>query len=255
MSAPGLFAPRAGRAPLAGMIAAQAMVEAKLVLFNGEQLLLTLVIPTLLLVFFTKLPILPLGHQVAVDYLMPGIMALAIMSTAFTGQAITTGFERRYGVLKRLRGTPLPAAGLLAAKTTAVVAVEVLQMALLAAVGLTLGWRPPADAWQAAGALALGTVAFASLGLLLAGTLRAEATLAASNLIFIVLLFTGGELVPLGQFPQPWRSLLAVTPISALTSALRHSFATSPLPFTQLAILVAWSALALAAASVSFRWE
>lgn len=255
MNAPGQFAPRAGRAPMAGMIAAQAMVEAKLVVFNGEQLLLALVIPTLLLVFFTKLPILPLGHQAPVDYLMPGIMALAIMSTAFTGQAITTGFERRYGVLKRLRGTPLPAAGLVAAKTAAIVAVEALQLALLAAVGLALGWHPQGDAWQAAGVLALGTVAFASLGLLLGGTLRAEATLAVSNLIFIVLLFTGGELVPLGQFPQPLRIWLEATPISALTTGLRHSFAASPLPWTQLAVLAAWSALAMGAASVSFRWE
>src|SRR5262249_48931127 len=152
----------------------------------GEQLLLTVVIPTVLLVVFVKVDVVDVGAGPRVDFVLPGVLALAVLSTAFTAQAIATGFERRYGVLKRLGTTPLPRGGLLAGKTAAVLAVEALQVAVLLLVGVLLGWRPPAVSVVPAVLLVLiGTVAFSGLALLMAGTLRAEATLAAANLVYV----------------------------------------------------------------------
>src|SRR5215471_17901216 len=172
--------PAPGAAPLPAMITAQAMLETRTTLRNGEQLLLILIIPVLLLTAFTLEPLVKSEGR-RVDFLVPGIIALAVMSTAFTSQAIATGFERRYGVLKRLGSTPLPRAGLIAAKTLTVIVIELAQVVIIVVVGLALGWHPhggpAAGLWVAALVLA-GTAAFSGLALLLAGTLRAEATLA-----------------------------------------------------------------------------
>lgn len=149
------------------------------------------------------------------------MLALAIMSTAFTGQAIATGFERRYGVLKRLGATPLSRSGLMLAKTLAVLAVEVLQVAVIVAVALALGWRPEGSLAAAALLILLGTAAFSGLGLLMAGLLRAEATLAAANLVYLLLLAAGGVIFPLAKFPARVRPVLELLPISALTGGLR----------------------------------
>jgi ABC-2 type transport system permease protein len=180
----GTYSPKPGAAPLPRMIMAQAALETKMLLRNGEQLLLTVVIPTLLLVLFSSVDIVDTGAGEAVDFLTPGILALAVMSTAFTGQAIATGFERRYGVLKRLAASPLPRWGLMAAKTASVLVTEILQIALLTVIAFALGWDPQGNPLSVLLLLILGTAAFSGLGLLMAGTLKAEATLAAANLVF-----------------------------------------------------------------------
>ena len=177
------------------MLLAQTALEVRMVLRNGEQLLLTLVIPVLVLVVFASVELMDLGDRSErMDYLVPGVLALAVISTAFTGLAIGTGFERRYGALKRLGSTPLPRGARLAAKGLAVLCVEALQVALLCGVGLAFGWEPrgsaPGSALSALALVLAGTAAFAALGLLMAGTLRAEATLAAANLVYLCLLYT-----------------------------------------------------------------
>jgi ABC-2 type transport system permease protein len=247
--------PAPAPAPVSRRVAAQSAMELRLLLRNGEQLLLTIVIPTLLLVVFTKAPIADLPTP-RVAFLVPGVLALAVMSTAFTGQAIATGFERRYGVLRRLGTTPLTRLGLLTAKTGAVIAVELLQIALLVAVGFALGWSPHGSALAVAALLLLGTVAFSALGLLLAGTLRAEATLAAANLLYLVLLGVGGVVVPLHDFGSTARHLLELLPISALTDGLRQVLrAGGDVPLHDWVTLLAWAAGSIVVAARTFRWE
>ncbi|MEU5719723.1 ABC transporter permease [Streptomyces sp. NPDC020403] len=252
----GTYTPRPGAAPLPRMIAAQAALETRMLLRNGEQLLLTVVIPTLLLVLFSSVDIVDTGTDEPVDFLAPGVLALAVMSTAFTGQAIATGFERRYGVLKRLGASPLPRWGLMAAKTLSVLVTEVLQVALLTVIALALGWSPGGSPFAVLLLLLLGTVAFSGLGLLMAGTLRAEATLAAANLVFLLLLVGGGVVVPLDRFPDAARSVLELLPISALSGGLRDVLQHGAgLPWGDLGILAAWAVLGLGAAARFFRWE
>ncbi|MDG9727977.1 ABC transporter permease [Streptomyces sp. DH41] len=238
------------------MIAAQAVLETKMLLRNGEQLLLTVIIPTLLLVLFGSVDIIDTGAEEAVDFLAPGILALAVMSTAFTGQAIGTGFERRYGVLKRLAASPLPRWALMTAKTVSVLVTEVLQIILLTVIAFALGWSPHGSPFAVLLLLVLGTAAFSGLGLLMAGTLKAEATLAAANLVFLLLLVGGGVIVPLDKFPDAAQSVLGLLPISALSDGLRDVLQHgAQMPWGDLGILAVWAVVGLAAAGKFFRWE
>jgi len=250
------YAPKPGAAPLLRMIGAQAALETKMLLRNGEQLLLTVVIPTLLLALFSSVDIVDTGAGKSVDFLAPGILALAVMSTAFTGQAIATGFERRYGVLKRLASSPLPRWGLMTAKTASVLVTEVLQVALLTVIAFALGWSPHGNPVAVLLLLVLGTAAFSGLGLLMAGTLKAEATLAAANLVFLLLLVGGGVIVPLDKFPSGAQDVLGLLPISALSGGLRAVLQHGAgMPWGDLGILAVWAVVGLAAAGKLFRWE
>ncbi|MDT9681401.1 ABC transporter permease [Streptomyces sp. TRM76323] len=252
----GTYAPRPGAAPVGRMIAAQAALETRMLLRNGEQLLLTVVIPSLLLVLFSTVDVVDTGAGEAVDFLAPGVLALAVMSTAFTGQAIATGFERRYGVLKRLGASPLPRWALMVAKTLSVLVTEVLQILLLTAIALALGWSPQGGPLAVLLLLAAGTAAFSGLGLLMAGTLRAEATLAAANLVFLLLLVGGGVIVPLDRFPDAARAALEWLPISALSDGLRDVLQHGAgVPWGHLGVLAAWAVAGLGAAARLFRWE
>ncbi|WP_113704267.1 ABC transporter permease [Nonomuraea lactucae] len=248
--------PAPGAAPFPRMVLAQAGAEVRATLRNGEQLLLTMIIPVLLLAGFSLAPLVDIGGGSRVAFLTPGVLALAVMSTAFTGQAIATGFERRYGVLKRLGATPLSRAGLLLGKTAAVIAVELIQVVVIVAVALALGWRPHGSFPAAALLILAGTAAFSGLGLLMAGTLRAEATLAAANLVYLVLLGAGGVIFPLSKFPAGVRPVLELLPISALAGGLRAVLAGGAvLPLGALAVLTGWAVVSLALASRTFRWE
>ena len=256
----GLFAPDPGAAPLSRMVMAQTSLETRTLLRNGEQLLLTLVIPLLLLIAFSLEPLINFGTGLSrINFLTAGIIALAVMSTAFTSQAIATGFERRYGVLKRLGATPLSRGGLIAAKTVTVIRVELLQGVLIIAVALAIGWRPDASLAAIVTVpvfILLGTAAFSGLALLMAGTLRAEATLASANLVYILLLGVGGVVFPLTKFPAAARPVLELLPTGALSTGLRSVLQYGAVfPAGNAATLAVWAVAAIALAARTFRWE
>jgi len=252
-------APAPGAAPLARMVRAQSALELRTLARNGEQLLLTLVIPVLLLLAFGHENLISVGGGSRIDFVVPGILALAVLSTAFTSQAIGTGFERRYGVLKRLGASPLSRKGLIAAKTVSVLVVELVQVAIVLAVGALLGWSPvasPAAVVWVPLLLLAGTAAFSGLALLMAGTLRAEATLAAANLLYLIMLGLGGVLFPLTKFPPGIRPVLKLLPGGALSDGLRAVLAhASGLPIADLLVLCAWAVASIAVAARAFRWE
>ena len=252
-------APAPGAAPLPRMVRAQAALELRTLARNGEQLLLTLIIPVLLLLAFGHENLISVGAGSRIDFVVPGILALAVLSTAFTSQAIGTGFERRYGVLKRLGASPLSRKGLIAAKTVSVLAVELVQVAIVLAVGALLGWSPVASPAAAAWVpllLLAGTAAFSGLALLMAGTLRAEATLAAANLLYLIMLGLGGILFPLTKFPPGARPVLKLLPGGALSDGLRAVLAHGGgLPIADLLVLCAWAVAGITVAARSFRWE
>jgi ABC-2 type transport system permease protein len=256
------FTPAPGAAPLARQVAAQARMEARLMLRNGEQLLLAVVIPVIVLVggvlAAERLGLDLQGHQ-PVDVLTPGVLALAIMSTAFTSIAIATGFERRYGVIKRLGASPLPRSGLLLGKVLALLNVVALQLVVLVVVGLLLGWRPslehPAVSVGAtAVAVAAGTWAFASLGLFVAGVLRAEATLALANLVYLLLMAGGAVVLPTSAYGEA-AGVIAWLPSAALGDAMRAALVDARLDGTAIVILVGWAVLGTVLTARTFRWE
>lgn len=251
----GRFAPSPGAAPLHRQVLAQASMEARLLLRNGEQLLLAVVIPLIVLIGGISAAERVGLHfnEPVVDVLTPGVLALAVMSTAFTSLAIATGFERRYGVLKRLGSAPLTRSALLAGKVGALLLVEVLQFLVIGGVGFALGWDPSLDVVAVLLSALAGTAAFASLGMVLAGTLRAEATLAAANLVYLLLLAGGGVVLPVSAYGALGR-LVQWLPSGALGEALRAA-ADGRIDAVALAVLVGWSLVGSAAVARWFRWE
>lgn len=224
---------------------------------QGEQLLVSLGIPLLVLVFFSSVDVLPTGTDDPVDFLAPGVLALAVMSTAMVSLGIGTGFERSYGVLKRLGAAPLGRGRWVAAKISMVLVIEVAQWLLLAAVALLLGWSPDASGWAAAVAAGLlGTAAFGGLGLLIAGTMPGLATLAGANALYLVLLLTGGMVIPLEELPGPVAAVAKALPAAPLAEALTGSLIEGrSVPGWAWAALVAWAVVAPLAAAATFRWE
>lgn len=253
------LSPRPGSAPRAAMLRAQTTMELRLLARNGEQLLLTMVIPLVLLLLSSASDkIVDLGPGRPIDIITPGILALAVLSTSFTSLAIATGFERRYGVIKRLGASPLPRWGLLFGKVGAVVLVEIVQLTVLSVVGLLIGWEPRGgvSAFVDLVLLAiLGTAAFGSLGLLIAGTLRAEATLAVANLVYVLLLVGGGLLVPLSRYPEVAAHALQLLPSGALGQGLRDTFSGSGASAFSYVVLIVWTVCATLAVSRTFKWE
>jgi len=235
------------------MLAAQYGLELKLLLRNGEQLLLTMFIPITLLIGLTLLPLGSFGeHRVGV--FVPAIMALAVISTAFTGQAIAVAFDRRYGALKRLGATALPVWGIIAGKALAVVTVVFLQALLLGGIGLALGWRPhPVGLLLGAVIIALGTAGFVAMGLLLGGTLRAEIVLAVANLLWFVFAGLGALTLETQAIPRAVALVARLTPSGALTEALSQAMTLS-VDWFGIAVLAVWGGLSALAALRWFRF-
>lgn len=239
------FTPAPSAAPRLTQAWAHARIESKLILRNSEQLLLALVIPISLLLggrYF--------GGQLGIEFqtFAWSILALAIWSTCFTTLAITTAFERRYGVLERLNATSLGRTGLLAGKALAISLVTVLQLSVLTLTAVAVGWRPglPSLATLVCVPLAMG--AFAGLAMSLAGVLRAEATLGLANLIYLLGL-PGGILLPLADLPGAVQPAAAWLPTMALGEAMRGTGG-----WFAVMVLIVWLLGAAALARRVFRW-
>lgn len=230
--------------------------ELRVVLRNGEQLLLTLIIPVVLLAFFGSVDILPTGDDESLDFLVPGVMSVAIMSTAMVSTGIATGFERSYLVLKRLGATPLTRFELVMSKVLSVFVVEMVQAAVLLPVGIALGWRPAGTTWPLAFVAVLaGTAAFGGIGLLLAGRLRAEINLAAQNGLYLVLLLLGGMIIARDSLPGWLGNVSQALPSAALADALRASLNGSGAILAPSLVLAAWGVVAPLVAAWRFRWS
>jgi ABC-2 type transport system permease protein len=242
-------------------LSAQTGAEVYMTLRRGETLLLTLGIPVIFLLFFSEVSVIATPTAKPVDFFVPGILSLAVMSTAMVSLGIATGFERGYGVLKRLGTTPLGRPRLLGAKIVTIVAVELIQAAVLLPVGAGLGWNPGGSGVSAAipgaiGAILLGSAAFAGIGLLMAGTLRAEVNLAAANGLYLILLLLGGMIVPLSKLPSGLASFAKLLPAAALSSALHASLGSGgSISAESWVVLAVWAVAAPVGAALTFKWE
>lgn len=242
-------------------LGAQLRAEMQILRRNGEQLLLTLIIPVGLLTFFGLVDVLPSGDPAVfsdpVDFLTPGILALAVMSSAMVSLGISTGFERSYHVLKRLGVTPLGRPRWLAAKILTVLTVQIVQLVVLLGVALLLGWRPESARWLLAlGAVVAGTTAFVGLGLTLAGRLRAEINLALQNALFLLLLLLGGMVIPFEELPGPLADAARLLPSGALADVLRDALVGgADRPGTSWIVLGCWAVAAPVVAALAFRWD
>jgi ABC-2 type transport system permease protein len=248
-------------APLLRSLVALLRIELLLTSRRAENVLVTIVIPVAVLAFFASTAVLPIPGR-AVDALLPGTIALGIVASALVGLGIVTGYERSYGVLKRLGGAPIPRWTVLAAKVGGVAFVELVQVVLLIGVAAAfLGWQPGGSAVPlvAVAGLVLGTVTFAGLGLAMAGALRPEATLAVANGAFIALLLVGGIVLPVDHLPEPLRSIAGLVPAAPLVQVLGIGLGSGPAiggdPIVPLTLLAGWAAASTILAVRAFRWE
>lgn len=238
-------------------LVAQTGMELRLLLRNAENLTVTFGIPTGLLVFFSLVQVLPVpdGTQ-PVAFLAPGILALSVIGAAMVSLGIQTGFERFYLVLKRLGATPLRRGELITAKCLAILLIEVVQVAVVVAVAVALGWRPQlGNLVLVVPALLLGTAAFAGIGMGLAGRLKALATLALVNAVFLVLLVSSGIMFPLDRLPEVMQVGARLLPAAPLADWLRGAFEGTAIPLASLVALPAWAIAAPTFAARTFRWE
>jgi ABC-2 type transport system permease protein len=236
-------------------LVAQLRLDLALTLRNGESLLLTLGIPVGVLVFFSLVDVLPIEGE-AVDFLVPGVLALAVLSTGFANLAIATGFDRSYGVLKRLGATPLGRPRLVLAKALTTLVLLAIQAVVIVLTGLVLGWRPAVDPGVVLGAVVLATVAFCGLGLLLAGRLPALVNLAAANALFVGLLLLSGMVFPLDELPAGLRAVSRALPSTALAEALHGALTDGvAVPSRVWPTLTVWAVAGTALAVGGFRFE
>ena len=245
-------------APARRRVLAQTAFEARAILRNGEQLLVTIIVPVLVLVGLTQATGITVDTDgmSRIDFFTPGVLALAIMTSSFTSQAIASAFDRRNGVLRLLSTTPLGRGGLLAGKILGVLTVEVVQIVVIGTTALLLGWHPAgAGLLLAAVAVILGTAAFTSLALLFAGTLRAEAVLAVANLLLLLLAVAGGVVVPASRLPGPMQHIALLLPSGALGDAMRGTLWHGSLPAWSVVVLLGWTAALGWGASRLFRWH
>lgn len=242
---------------------AQVTMELRLTATNAESLLLIAGIPLMLLLFFGSVDVLPTDSVVddPIDFLVPGVLALAVMSTSFVNLAISTGFDRHYGILKRLGSTPLTRLELLAAKVVTLVAVQAVQLTAIVLLGAALGWPGtspdviPAFA-TVAGAALIATVAFAGLGFILAGSLSGLGVLAAANALYLALLLASGMVFPLDQFGSTARSISELLPSTALAEILHGTLrSTDAAPGSAWVVLVLWALITPAVAARRFDWS
>lgn len=241
-----------GAAPFWRLVLAQTRAELLMTLRRGESLLITLFIPIGLLVFFSSVKI----TGVSVNFLTPGVLALAIMSTGMVSLGIATAYERFYGVLKRLGASPLSRAGLILAKTLSVIVIEIGQVALLSLIAaLFLDWRPTGNFFLFLLVCLLGTGAFCGLGMLMAGALRAEATLAGANGLYLLFVLIGGTVVPISALPPVIQQIAYVLPSAALSDALYGSLNANAFHAWSLLSLIAWGIVFLVGAALTFKWE
>jgi ABC-2 type transport system permease protein len=240
-------------ASLVRVVTTQAVAEARLTVRRGESLLAMVVLPAAALWVLGSL--VSGGRSVAA--LLPGVLALALVASGLVNLAIATGYERGYGVLKRLGGSPLGRDGLLAAKLAVVGSIALLQVVALIGLATTMGWQPGpgSSALAVLGALLVGSATFASIGVLLAGTLRPEATLVVANVLFLVALVLGGVLVPVPDLPAPLETVARLSPVGALAEAFRAALGFGGDDPASLVVVAIWGIAAAVAAIHTFRWE
>src|SRR5438094_7668829 len=244
-------------APRLCQILTQTQFELLLTLRRGENILITLIVPVMLLIFFASLNIVPAVNGSAINFLLPGILALAVMAAGMVNLGIATAYERHYGVLKRLGSSPLPRSGLIIAKVISILILEVIQVLILVGVAIVLySWQLSGVPGLALLTLALGTVTFAALGLAMAGALRAELTLAAANALFLLFMLLGGGILPLSHLPAPLAAIAQFLPAAALTQALQATMSNNgSFPGFAFLVLVIWAIVVLVIAIRTFQWE
>ena len=233
-------------------VSAHARWELKLLIRNGEQLLLTFVIPVVLLL---ALGLTHLSTQ-KINAAVPTVFAVSILATCFTSLAIGTGFERRSGALRYLGTTPLSRLDLILGKLIATATLTLMSLAVVAITGLFLDWRPSiAGIGIALIVVLLSAAVWVSWALVIAGHFRAEAVLAIANGLFLVMMIFGGIVIATSHMPNAVAHVVDLLPSAAMANGLRDALESGSVPALAISILVFWAIAGIWLAKKVFRWE
>ncbi len=233
-------------------VSAHARWELKLLIRNGEQLLLTFVIPVVLLL---ALGLTHVSTQ-KINASVPTVFAVSILATCFTSLAIGTGFERRSGALRYLGTTPLSRLDLILGKLIATATLTLMSLAVVSITGLFLDWRPSiAGLGLALLVILLSAAVWVSWALVIAGHFRAEAVLAIANGLFLVMMIFGGVVIATSHMPTAVAHVVNLLPSAAMANGLRDALETGSLPGLGIGVLILWAVAGTWLAKKVFRWE
>ena len=192
--------------------------------------------------------------------LLAGMIGYGCANTTFAGLAIQLVVRREAGILKRLRGTPLPAATYIAAALVSTLAVFALQTVALFILGRILYGTPfPHAAGSLIVAVVIGAIVFAALGVATASLIRsAEGSSAVVNFILLPMAFLAGSFGPTRHYPAFLRAIGDVLPLKYFIDIVNAVYLRNHALWTKpgaLGVLAAWGATGLVVASLKFRWE
>ena len=192
--------------------------------------------------------------------LVPGIAGMAVMTTTFTALAFNITFLREQGILKRIRGTPMPPLAYFGGLLANAVTNAVVQVALVVAVGhVVYGLNWPRDWLELAAFTLVGVTAFGSLGVAFAHLIpNFDAAPAYVNAVFLPLIFISGTFYSTSSLPKVLDVIARALPLKHVIDGLRAAIVTGSgigHHLGALAALAAWAAGGIALAVRYFRWE
>ena len=229
-------------------------VDLRAAVRDNEQLLLTIGIPAVLLVFFSLVDVLPTGAGEPVDFLAPSVLALAVLSMAFVRLAIGLGFDRGFGAIRRFAATPLRVSEFWLAKFAVTVVLTTGQLVLLGGIALLLGWTPSPHALFPL-TLTLGLITFVGLAFVAAGVTEGLKALALANAIYILLLLVSGIVFELDELPGWLEAGVKWLPSTALAELFRTGLGGSAGPSWAWTTLVVWAVASPLVAIRVFRYS
>jgi len=200
------------------------------------------------------------GDREQLDVLVPGIAGMAVMSTTFTALAFNITFLREQGILKRMRGTPVPAGSYLGGLLASSVMNAAVQVLLVVAIGHWVYGLPwPREPLALAAFTALGVLVFGALGVAFSHAIpNFDSAPAYVNAVFLPAIFISGVFYSASALPGPLEALAAILPLKHVIDGLAGAIVTGQGPLelpTATLTLLAWAAAGLALAAWSFRWE
>ena len=192
------------------------------------------------------------------DVLVPGIAGMSVMATTFNALAFNLTALRELGVLKRVRGTPMPPASYLAGLLGSAVANAFVQMGLVVAIGhIAYGVDWPHNWATLVGFTALGVVCFGSLGIAFSHAIpSSDSAPAYVNAVFLPVIFISGVFYSSSHLPSFLDGMARALPLKHVIDGLSGAIVGSPVDMAGAAgVVAAWTALGVFLAIRGFRWE
>jgi ABC-2 type transport system permease protein len=243
--------------PDAGLLWRQYRLERRMFWRNPSAAFFNFLLPLLFLGLFGAIL---QGNQKDLDVIVPGIAGMSVMTTTFSALAMNMTFLRETGVLKRMRGTPLPGGTYLGGVALNAVTNTAIQIAIVVVAGrlfFNVGW--PRDGLELVVFTVVGVVCFASLGVALSHAIpNFDSAPAYVNAVFLPVIFVSGVFFDPKHDPAFLRDIAQVLPLKHLIDGLRGAMITGrglSATASALAVLAVWAVGGVFLAVRGFSWD